>query len=81
MNQGEDMSECVNGHCLTCADVVLPARVLRVDEHSGLALVDRDGEQEEVDLSLVERVAPGDVLLVHGGVALARKEDDDEICR
>jgi hydrogenase maturation factor len=30
--------------------------------------------REEVDITLVEDVAPGDLLLVHGGVAIARLE-------
>ena len=58
-------------HCITCSDAALPARVLSVDAETGLALVAVAEATEEIDISLVEDVAPGDMLLVHGGVALA----------
>jgi hypothetical protein len=60
------------GHCVTCSDEALPARVLQIDQETGLALVEIKDTTEEVDVTLVEAVAPGDQLLVHGGVALAR---------
>ena len=62
------------GHCVTCSDEALQARVLRVDEETGLALVEVMAEEmrtEEIDITLVENVVPGDLLLVHGGVAIA----------
>jgi hydrogenase assembly chaperone HypC/HupF len=59
------------GHCITCSDEALPATVLHVDEESGSALVEINEETEEVDITLVDEVAPGDLLLVHGGVAIA----------
>ena len=61
------------GHCTTCSDEALQARVLRIDEETGLALVEVMAEEartEEVDITLVENVVPGDLLLVHGGVAI-----------
>ncbi len=59
------------GHCLTCSDEALPARVLGINQATGQALVAlQDTEVVEVDVSLVEGVAPGDWLLVHGGVAV-----------
>jgi hydrogenase maturation factor len=39
-----------------------------------LALVLVSDKTEEVDTSLVEEVAPGDILLVHGGVAIGSLE-------
>jgi hydrogenase maturation factor len=45
-------------------------RVVSVNEENGLALVIVGGVEEEVDVTLVEQIAPGDVLLVHGGVAI-----------
>lgn len=63
------------GVCLTCSDEALPARVLSVSEEAGLALVEIDGTLTEVDVSLVDAVAPGDWLLTHGGVALSRMEE------
>jgi hydrogenase maturation factor len=57
-------------HCATCSDEALPARVLGIDEASGMAVVELQGATTEVDVSLVDDVEPGDTLLVHGGVAL-----------
>jgi HupF/HypC family len=59
------------GHCITCSDEALEARVLRVDAEAGLALVTVGDATEEIDITLVESVTPGDLLLVHGGVAIA----------
>ena len=63
------------GHCITCSDEVLQVRVLYVDDEKGLAQVTLNGAEEEIDISLVESIAPGDVLLVHGGVAIARVDE------
>jgi hydrogenase maturation factor len=66
------------GHCITCADEALPATVLRVDPELGLALVALAGAEVEIDISLVDDVIAGDVLLVHGGVAIAQGRRADE---
>jgi hydrogenase expression/formation protein HypC len=63
------------GHCITCSDEALQVRVLSVDEENGLAQVTLNGMSEEIDITLVESIAPGDVLLVHGGVAIARVDE------
>ena len=63
------------GHCITCSDEALQVHVLHVDEENGLAQVTIHETSEEIDITLVEGVAPGDVLLVHGGVAIARVEE------
>ena len=70
----EDISCALDaeGHCITCSDEALQVRVLYVDEENGLAQVTLNGTSEEIDITLVESIAPGDVLLVHGGVAIAR---------
>ena len=59
------------GHCVTCSDEALPAKVLRVDQETALALVTVKDTTEEVDITLVDDVTPGDILLVHGGVAIS----------
>jgi hydrogenase maturation factor len=56
--------------CITCSDEG------RVGEISGIrpdGLVDAvvNGRREAIDASLVDQVAPGDLVLVHAGVALA----------
>ncbi len=59
------------GHCVTCSDEALPAKVLRIDQEVGLALVSVKDTTEEIDITLVEDIEPGDTVLVHGGVAIA----------
>jgi hypothetical protein len=71
---GQDAPYCIPdayGHCATCSDEALPATVLSVDADTGLAVVQVHDTTEEIDITLVEDVAPGDVLLVHGGVAIS----------
>ena len=63
------------GHCITCSDEALQVRVLNVDEENGLAQVTLNGMSEEIDITLVESIVPGDILLVHGGVAIARVDE------
>jgi hydrogenase maturation factor len=62
------------GHCTTCSDEAQPAAVLCIDLATETALVVVvDGQETEVDISLLELVSPGDILLVHGGVALSNQ--------
>jgi hydrogenase maturation factor len=62
---------CGSEHCITCGDDGVPMRVLRLDDERGLALcADDAGAHHTVETALVERVNPGDELLVHAGVAL-----------
>ncbi len=68
------MSYCENGHCLACSDEAILVKVLSVNQATGLALVEVSDQTEEVDITLVEDVAPGDMLLAHGGVAIASFE-------
>ena len=58
------------GHCVTCSDEALPAKILRVDAETGLALVEVKDTTEEIDITLVDGIVPGDMVLVHGGVAI-----------
>jgi len=60
--------------CITCGDEGVEMRVLEVDAASALAVcADDAGVTSEVDLGIVAAgVEPGDALLVHAGVALAR---------
>ena len=58
--------------------VGLPARVVTVKD--GMALVDASGAKREVSAELLERLDPGDYVMVHAGVAIAKitSEDDEE---
>ena len=65
------------GECITCGDVGIPMRVVRVDEHRGLALCsDHEGHRSSVEIALVDQVAAGDGLLVHAGTAIARLDQE-----
>ena len=59
---------CDDEHCVTCADegMAMAVRDVRAD---GIAVCDGD---VEVLTDLVAPVRPGDELLVHAGVAIAR---------
>jgi hydrogenase maturation factor len=61
--------------CITCGDVAVEMRVIRVDGEGGLATCAGEaGERREVETALVGAVAPGDIVLVHADVALTRVE-------
>ena len=62
------------GHCITCSDEAIAARVLRIDQDTGVAFVTIEDATEEVDITLIDDVAPGDMILLHGGVAIAIAE-------
>jgi hydrogenase maturation factor len=66
---------CGSQHCITCGDVGEPMTVVAVDIDRELALcAGEDGTRATVETALVDPVAPGDVLLVHAGTAIARVE-------
>ncbi|AEG34712.1 hydrogenase maturation protein [Thermus scotoductus] len=60
--------------CATCGDVAVPVRVLAVEE--GIAFVeDRLGQQTHVAVDFVPDARPGEVILVHAGVAIGRAQE------
>jgi hydrogenase maturation factor len=67
---------CDGPVCLTCADQADLATVRRVD--GDVAVVHPVGAPQgrTVDVSLVLPVVPGDEVLVHAGVAIARITPD-----
>ena len=58
--------------CVTCSDQGVEMRVVELDP-GGLARCRAQGEADDVlvDAELVAPVEPGDLVLVHAGVALA----------
>jgi hydrogenase maturation factor len=64
------VSECADGHCMTCSDEAVRVHVVEA-RPGAVALCEGD---LEVMTDLVGAVGPGDLLLVHAGVALARVE-------
>jgi hydrogenase maturation factor len=65
------VSDCDHGVCITCGDVAVEMRVMRVD--GDLAVCEAaDGDVRSVEVALVDAVEAGDTLLVHADVALVR---------
>ena len=63
--------------CITCGDEGVAMRALEVDAEDGLAVcVDETGGRSEIDLGLIDGLAPGESVLVHAGVALTRLEPE-----
>ena len=60
--------------CITCGDVAVPGRVVEVNDNT--ATVEVDGRREHVGVELVAPVSPGELLLCHAGIALARIEGE-----
>ena len=56
--------------------VGLSAKVVRVDK--GMAVVDATGAQREVSVQLLDDLEPGDYVMVHAGIAIAKITDEDE---
>lgn len=56
--------------------VGLSARVVRVEE--GTALIDASGAQREISAGVLDELEPGDFVMVHAGVAIAKITEDDE---
>lgn len=50
--------------------VGLPARVESIND--GIALVDATGAKREISVELIENIKPGDYVMIHAGVAIAR---------
>ena len=62
-------SECHGDTCITCSDVAVEVRVVRLLPDD-LAVVDTGQGEEQVSVALVT-AAVGDTILVHAGEAIA----------
>ncbi|MBQ8107280.1 MAG: HypC/HybG/HupF family hydrogenase formation chaperone [Ruminococcus sp.] len=56
--------------------VGLSAKVVSVKD--GTALIDASGAKREVSAQLLEELEPGDYVMVHAGVAIAKITQSDE---
>ena len=56
--------------------VGLSAKVVRITD--GTAVVDASGAKREVSVQLLCDLEPGDYVMVHAGVAIAKITDEDE---
>ena len=56
--------------------VGLSAKVVKISD--GTAVVDAMGAKREVSVSLLNELEPGDYVMVHAGVAIAKITGDDD---
>lgn len=56
--------------------VGLPARVVMIKD--GMALVDASGARRTVSAQLMDELDPGDYVMVHAGMAIAKITSTDE---
>jgi hydrogenase expression/formation protein HypC len=63
--------------CVVCSDAGIPVRVVSLVGDDALC-EDAVGNQAQIAVELLAPVRVGDVLLVHGGVAIARAAASDE---
>jgi hydrogenase expression/formation protein HypC len=63
------MTECTSDHCITCSDMAVEVRVVRLLDDA-MAVVDTGAGEETVSVALVSAGA-GDTILVHAREAIA----------
>ena len=56
--------------------VGLSAKVVKITD--GTAVVDASGAKRKVSVQLLRDLEPGDYVMVHAGVAIAKISDEDE---
>ena len=56
--------------------VGLPAKVVSIK--NGSAIVDASGARREVSAELLDELDPGDYVMVHAGIAIAKITSDDK---
>ena len=56
--------------------VGLSAKIVRIQD--GTAVVDASGAKREVSVALLNDLEPGDYVMVHAGIAIAKITDEDE---
>ena len=56
--------------------VGLPAKVVSIK--NGTAIVDASGARRDVSAELLDELDPGDYVMVHAGIAIAKITSDDK---
>ena len=56
--------------------VGLSAKVVKISD--GVAIIDAGGAKREISSQLIEDLEPGDYVMVHAGVAIAKITDEDD---
>ena len=71
------LGNCTLDHdgCVVCSDAGIPVRVISI-EGDDARCEDSVGNQTEIAIELVAPVTEGEILLTHGGVAIAKVEPD-----
>ena len=62
--------------CVTCSDAGILVRVVSLEGYDALC-EDAVGNKTEIAVDLVAPVTTGEVLLTHGGVAIAKVQNAD----
>ncbi len=57
--------------------VGIKARV--ADIENGMAVIDASGVKRKISSELIENLAPGDYVMVHAGIAIARINETDSV--
>jgi hydrogenase expression/formation protein HypC len=57
--------------------VGLAAKVVKLND-DGMAVVDAMGAKREISAQLLEDLEPGDYVMVHAGIAIAKITDEDK---
>lgn len=55
--------------------VGLPAKVRKVED--GMAVIDASGAERTVSAEMIDNLEPGDFVMVHAGMAIAKITNDD----
>ena len=56
--------------------VGLPGRIVTMKD--GMAVIDASGAKREIFTELIENLEPGDYVMVHAGIAIAKIQEEDE---
>jgi hydrogenase expression/formation protein HypC len=72
-------SYCTLDHdgCIVCSDAGIPLQVVSIEGADALC-EDAAGNGTEIAVDLVAPVKAGEVLLTHGGVAIAKVQEADK---
>ena len=55
--------------------VGLSAKIVKIQD--GTAVVDASGARREISVELLDELEPGDYVMVHAGIAIAKITDED----
>ena len=56
--------------------VGLPGRIVTMKD--GMAVIDASGAKREISTELIENLEPGDYVMVHAGIAIAKITEEEE---